>query len=155
MELAMEKIQSYLSEYNAVIKETNGLYRDTAKLLGVSDSVFWILYVLRESDKQLMQRDIVKANSFPPQTINSALKKMEKDGLVELIEAKDKRKKQVILTDKGVKFAENTVDAVSALEIKAMGSLSQTERKNFIELLRKYTDCLKINLESIKGDNKK
>lgn len=151
----MKEIQNALSSYNAVIKETNGMYRDIAKSLGVSDSTFWILYVLRESDKKMMQRDIVNANSFPPQTINSALKKMESDGLVELIEAEDKRKKQVLLTDKGVKLAERTVDKVAVLEIEAMGRLSAAERTAFIELFRKYTDFLKANLQNISEERKK
>lgn len=71
----MQEIQSYLVEYNAIVKETNGMYRDIVKSLGLSDSVFWILYTLRESNEIILQRDIVRANSFPPQTINSALKK--------------------------------------------------------------------------------
>lgn len=149
----MKEIRDYLSEYNAIIKETNGLYRSIAKSLGVSDSTFWILYVLRENDKMMLQKDIVDANSFPPQTINSALKKMERDGLVELMEAADKRKKQVLLTKKGVRLAEETVDIVALHEAKAMGLLSEEERSIFIELLLKYTKYLKINLESMNGEN--
>lgn len=150
----MKETASYLSEYNTIIKETNGMYRDIAKSLGVSDSVFWSLYVLRESDKKIMQRDIVNANSFPPQTINSALKKMESDGLVELAEAEDKRKKQVLLTEKGIKLAERTVDKVAVLEAEAMGQLSEKEREDFIGLLRKYTDFLKESLKSINEDSR-
>lgn len=150
----MKETASYLSEYNTIIKETNGMYRDIAKSLGVSDSVFWSLYVLRESDKKIMQRDIVNANSFPPQTINSALKKMESAGLVELAEAEDKRKKQVLLTEKGIKLAERTVDKVAVLEAEAMGQLSEKEREDFIGLLRKYTDFLKESLKSINEDSR-
>lgn len=79
---------------------------------------------------------------------------MEGDGLVELIEAEDKRKKQVLLTDKGIQLAEQTVDVVAVLETEAMGALSPSERTVFIELLRKYTDFLKIKLRTFSGKQK-
>lgn len=42
------EIEKLLYKYNRIYKENNDLYRGVAKTLGVSDSVFWILYSLRE-----------------------------------------------------------------------------------------------------------
>lgn len=42
------EIEKLLYKYNRIYKENNDLYRGVAKALGVSDSVFWILYSLRE-----------------------------------------------------------------------------------------------------------
>lgn len=145
----MKQVRDCLSKYNAAVKETNGIYHAIARYLGLSDSVFWILYTIREANESITQRDIVNANSFPPQTINSALKKMENDGLVKLLDVEDKRKKQVILTETGAELAQKTVDMVSEIETEAMGLLSEEERKTFIELLWKYTDFLKEHLTPV------
>lgn len=142
----MKDVRDCLLKYNGAVKETNGIYHGIAKYLGLSDSVFWILYTIREGEGEITQRDIVAANAFPPQTINSALKKMEADGLVTLLDAEDKRKKQVRLTEAGVALAQKTVDVVSQTELEAMGLLSEGEREIFIELLWKYTDFLKAHL---------
>lgn len=42
------EIEKLLYKYNRIYKENNDLYRGVTKALGVSDSVFWILYSLRE-----------------------------------------------------------------------------------------------------------
>lgn len=55
------------------------MYRDAVKSFGISESTFGILYAIRNSSVGLTQREIIQHNFLPPQTINSALKKMEAD----------------------------------------------------------------------------
>jgi len=145
----MNQIGKRLLDYNGIIKENEQLYRNAARALGLSDSAFWILYALREEEGGMTQRDIVEANCLPPQTINSALKKLEAQGYARLYSTSDKRKKQVCLTQEGEQLAKQTVDRVLALEMQAMGSLTPQERDAFLGLFRKYTDLLKKNLGSL------
>ena len=88
----------------------------------------------------------VNVSLLPPQTINSALKKLEAQGYVELSSVGDKRKKQVGLTEKGKALAAETADKVIAIELETMGSLTPQEQDAFLGLLHKYTDLLKKNL---------
>jgi len=39
-------INKKLSEYNSIIKENEGIYHRVAKKNGLSDSAFWILYMM-------------------------------------------------------------------------------------------------------------
>jgi len=138
-----------LSEYNAIFKENNELYHGIAKVLGLPDCAFWILYVLRESDKPVTQSAVSNMIYQTKQTVNSALKKMEADGYIEMVEMRDRRSKQICLTEKGVALAERTVDQVIAYEHDAMAEMSVEEQESLIRLLRKYTDLLNKHMKEL------
>ena len=71
------------------------------------------MYTLREANREMTQSEC-HAMYEPKQTVNSALKKLERDGIIELLEMKDKRSKRLHLTEKGEEFARETVDKVIA-----------------------------------------
>lgn len=135
-----------LAEYNSMIKEHENLYRQIAKRFGLSECAFWILYSLRETDVAVTQSELCFALSQPKQTINTALKKLEDAQIIELLSEKDKRRKQIQLTEKGEQFARQTVDLVIQLENKAFDAFTEAEQKILMTLLHKYTDNLKNNL---------
>lgn len=137
-----------LSEYNSIIKETDELYRDAARALGLPDCAFWILYVLREDGRILTQSEICDAIYQPKQTVNSALKKLEREGFIKLADGSDRRSKSILFTKKGEALAGGTVDRVIAAEHKALAGLTGEEQEVFIGLFRKYTDLLKENMSA-------
>jgi len=138
-----QNIEKNLIKYNNLIKENDELYRDIAKIFGLPDCAFWILYVLRENHKVLTQSEICNMLYQPKQTVNSSLKKLEYDGFIELTEMDDRRSKQVRLTEKGITLAKSTVDNVILAEYKALSGLTEEEQNNFILLFQKYTNLLK------------
>lgn len=135
-----------LAEYNSIIKEHEDLYRQLARRFGLSECAFWILYSLREANESLTQSELCYALSQPKQTINSALKKMEEYGYIELLSGQDRRRKQLQLTSKGKLLAQETVDKVITLENQTFDTFTEEEQSLFLQLLHKYTDNLKINL---------
>lgn len=139
-----------LYEYNTIIKENDELYRGVARTLGLPDCAFWILYALRESAQVLTQSEICNAMYQPKQTVNSALKKLEADGYIALLEMNDRRSKQIHLTEEGQRLAEKTVDRVVAVEAQAMAGLTVQEQEDFIRLFRKYTDLLRNSMQTLK-----
>lgn len=139
--------QAYLSEYNSIIRENDEIYREAAKTLGLSDCTFWILYTLWEQQGALSQSELCSALYQPKQTVNSALKKMEREGCVRLTEMKDRRNKQVALTEKGKTLARDTVELVLVAEEKAYLELEEEEQEKFIALFHKYTDLLRGRMQ--------
>ncbi len=77
-------INRKLSEYNSIIKENEGIYHKVAKKNGLSNGAFWILYMMCEEEGNLTQSAVCDAFYQPKQTVNSAIKKLEKEGFVEL-----------------------------------------------------------------------
>ena len=141
-----------LRTYNSIIKEDNKIYHQLAKRFGLSDCAFWIIYDLRESDKPLTQSDLCQTLCQPKQTINSALKKLENDGYIVLTHTKDQRSKEITLTSQGITFAQRTVDVVYDIELSVVASLSEQEQKQFIDILKRYSNTLKeYTQEILKG----
>ena len=135
-------IGSKLSEYNRIMKENDEVYRDLAKTLGLSESFFWILYALRAEDAAV-QSELCACMHQPKQTVNSALKKMEADGYIELTCGGNRRSKRIILTEKGDALCKRTVDKVIAIESAALNEMPEEELELFLSLFRKYTALLK------------
>lgn len=134
-------IGSKLSEYNRIMKENEEFYRDVAKTLGLSESVFWILYTLR-TEYATVQSEICACMYQPKQTVNSALKKMEADGYIELTSGDDRRSKRILLTEKGDALCKKTVDKIIAIECAALDGLPEEELEQFLSLFRRFTDLL-------------
>lgn len=150
----MDLKNNKFSEYNSIIKEYEMMYREAVKALGINDSAFWILYTLRDEGEGITQKDIVNINYLPPQTINSELKKLEKDGYIKLISGTDKRTKQVYLTEKGSALSERTAGKMMDIEKRAMNFLSEQELSEFLRILRKYIIHLQQLLDEMKNKEK-
>ena len=104
--------EKQLSEYNHVYKENTAIYRDLSIRLGLNESTFWILYTLRIEEPPVTQSDMCAILAYPKQTVNSALKKLEQEGLLTLFGERGRGGKPIRLTEAGVKLAEQTVDLV-------------------------------------------
>ena len=83
--------------YNYLSSEINSLYHQAAKKMGISDSVQNILYVLCDQGNQALQSEICSISGISRQTINSALSKLEQQGLVR-VEPDKGRNTMVFLT---------------------------------------------------------
>lgn len=138
-----------LKQYNDITKENDELYRDLAKKFGLSECAFWILYYLRTEYGEPTQRGIGASFYLPKQSINSALKKLEAEGYIALCIGGNRRQKGLLLTAAGRKLCEETVDHIIGAEKNALGSLSEEERENFMELYHRYTEQFKVNTQMI------
>lgn len=148
------KLSERLFEYNAIMKESDNLFRNAAKILGLSDCAFWILYTLRADSSILTQSEICSIMYQPKQTVNSALKKLESKGYINLLHLPDHRSKKIMLTDKGIEFSKNTVDKFIDAERTSLALLSDEEYETFIGLMRKYTNLLSTNINKLTKENK-
>ena len=99
-------------------------------------------YFIRQSEEKVTQKDICSFIYQPKQTVHSALKKMVKDGWIEVGDYNGKRHKYVTLTKKGEEFSRKTVDLVLAEEIAAFEDMDASERELAMKLLAKYSDSL-------------
>ena len=138
----MYTAKEVLVTFNATINGYEEIYRGVAKSFGLSDCAFWILYYIRQSEEKVTQKDICSFIYQPKQTVHSALKKLVKDGLIEVGDYNGKRHKYVVLTEKGEEFSRKTVDLVLAEEIAAFEDMDASERELSIKLLAKYSDSL-------------
>lgn len=141
-----------LKEYNDSLKAIDDTYRNVAKIFGLSECTFWILYTLRVEEEPLTQSEICNLQYQPKQTVNSALKKMSEDGYIRLEHGSNQRSKNVWLTEKGIRLSEKAVDKVVDAEVDALTGLSDDEQEQFFKLLRKYSGLLEEKIQALSAD---
>lgn len=88
---------------------------------------------------------------YSKQTINSALKHLSMRGLVDLVYAEGSRKNKVAqLTVEGTRFSKRFIAPALDAEVKALSTLTATERKRFEALVNKYDAALSLELTKLK-----
>lgn len=132
----------YLMLLNHRLKENDDWYQQTAKQLGMSDSTFWILYMLYDYRDGITQSEICALSCFPKQTINSSLKKLESDGIIKLVQGADGRSKKIILTAAGHELMKKTIIKVRLTEHETLNRMTDEEKDILISALDKFTRLL-------------
>ncbi len=144
----MKTQNNKLKRLNSAISLIDGIYHYAACLFGISDSILTILYTLSCLDGECMLCDIYKSCGIPKQTINSAVRRLENDGLI-ILEQYNGKSKKAKLTEKGIAFADKTVSKLIAAENNILDSWSEGDSDLYISLNQRYAEDLKKQLKLI------
>ena len=135
-------------QYTYLAGEINALYHEAAVKMGISDSVQNILYGLCEKNGRCLQSEISKLTGISRQTINSAIRKLEKEDIVYLEQGKG-RNTILCLTEKGKKFSSEKIMPLHEAENKIWNEWTAEEQQQYLTLTKKYRDGLKKHLEAM------
>lgn len=145
----MEQInQSETRRYNRLLAEIDEVYHEIAVRQGYSDSMMSILYVLADNGGQCLLAELVKLACVYKQTANSALRRLEREGLVYL-EPAGGRTKRVCLTEAGFSAVHETVERVIAVEKKIYASWSKEEWTLYVQLTERYLRQLREEMKEL------
>lgn len=143
---------THLRTYNQICKEMDIVYHSYAKAHGLSDMAYWILYSMAESDEYFTQRDFCTSWFFAPQTVNSALKDLEKKNIIFLETTEEnKRNKLIKPTNEGKQFIKDVIEPIIQAECESFGTLSTEECTLMLSLTKKYISALKDKVSLIKS----
>lgn len=106
--------------------EMDEAYHDISLTLGVPDSAMKILYAVYADGTRLPLREILRRSGMSKQTANSALRKLEAEGVV-LLENETGKTKTVRLTAAGRLFARKTAGRLMKLEEDVFSSWSDSD----------------------------
>ena len=138
---------------NQLSKEMDEIYHSYAKDQGVSDSALWLMYSIYESSAPCTQKDLCAAWHYPPQTVNSVLKNLEKKGCVTLETTPENHKNKLIfLTKQGRKLLEEVIAPLIHAEEQAFQYLTKEEQTALLSLTRKYMESLRKEVSGICED---
>lgn len=128
-----------LKAYIYLYREIEKLWHEIARKAGLSDSAFTILYTILELGEGCLQKDICALNSISKQTINSSIKKMEREGLLEIRQdgGKDKR---LFLTPQGKVLAKQKVLFFAEMENEVFTEMTEEESQELIRLTENYLE---------------
>lgn len=135
---------------NKSYKETDEIYHDYAKQCGLPDTAFWVLYSLWDQEQTYTQREFCLEWFYNPQTINSALKGLERQGLIKLSLMPGNRKnKQICFTEKGKELAEKVIVPLMKAEQDSFSNLNKAERELLLSVTQKRIRLLKEEISKI------
>lgn len=146
------KIQSHLRDelvrLNQINKAMNDGYHEASVRHGVNDSTFDILYSIYELGDGCLQRDICKVSYLAKQTVHSAIRKLETEGLIRLEPGKG-RQMHIRLTENGRDKISEFIVPIVRCEEDTLQSFSDGEIQQMLALYERYVEILLHNLQSV------
>lgn len=137
-----ELILKKLKRYNYLIGETEATYHEISLKLGLSDSAMKILYAICDNGKSCLLQEICRSSGMSKQTVNSAIRKLENEGIVYL-ENVGQKAKNVCLTESGKELVQKT--ALRVIEIE--NSIFESWREEDVEFYLRLTEQYLVDLK--------
>lgn len=143
-----KRISARIHRINYLNAEIDALYHHASLKLGLSDSASMVLYTIYDNGESCLLGDIYKQSGVSKQTVNSAIRKLENEGVIYL-EQHSGRTKKVMLTDAGKEYVQRTVARLFDAETAAFESWTEEEINAHIGLTEKYADSLREQIEKL------
>lgn len=143
-----EDRRALIHRINYLTSEMNGLYHQSSLKLGITDSVSVVLYTIYDAGGECLLGDIQKNSGISKQTIHSAVRSLESEGIL-CLEPHDGRSKRVLLTPKGKVYLEATVARLYQAEVNAFDSWTREEVEAYVALMEKYLRCFSRQVEKL------
>ena len=141
-------ISPNLMAFNRIYQTFDNIYHNIALKLGLSDSGFGILYTICETGDGCLQKDLCTMLSASKQTINSSIRKLEKDDFLTLSSGKG-RHMHIYLTPKGRKYCKEKIFPLIAMENKSFSCMKEDECNLMLKLFDDYCQALKDSVSKL------
>ncbi len=137
-----------IHQINYLTTEMGSLYHQISLKLGVSDSVGTVLYAIYDAGNVCLLSDIYKKSGISKQTIHSAIRSLEANGILYL-ESYSGRAKRVVLTDLGKEYVQKTAEQIYRAEMDAFETWTEAEISTYIRLMGKYVACFRQKVQNL------
>lgn len=141
---------SVIKRCNHLFGEIDAVYHEIALLLGLSDSAMRILYTICDNGESCPLQEISRRSGLSKQTINSAIRKLEAEGIVSLTNSP--RQKTVCLTEAGCRLANRTALRVIAMENEIFASWDPKEAEQYLALTERFLTSLTEKKEQLQQE---
>ena len=141
-------INVLLKILNRQVKAVDAVYYKIASKFKLSESEFWILYVLSDTGEKYSQQELSEELSISKQTVNSAVRSLLQKGYVFLENTSgSSRKKNVLITVEGEGFIKKYIEPLKTAEQKAFLKMYRSDRELYIALSQAFTANLQEEIE--------
>ena len=132
----------FFYDFGRALYHVDSFYDEFAKKSNVSSALLWVLYALNDGTSHT-QIEISNDWELPKTTVNTVIKEIQKDGYVELVPIKGKRREMsIVLTESGKKFADDVLADLYKIEAVVFETLS-TEEQRIVATLEKMAKELR------------
>ena len=139
-----------LKRLNCLLSEMDAASLVSAQREGQNDSTSRILYALCELGSPASRRAVCESTGLSKQTVNSALRKLEADGILYL-EPSGARSKRVCLTEAGLRVADATAGRLIRLENSIFDEWPAEHLEQYLGLMERYLQAFRCKLPELGG----
>ena len=134
-------ISKAIKRYNYLIGEMEAVYHEMSLKAGLSDSAMKILYMVCDNDGHCPLQNISRYYGMSKQTVNSAIRKLEAEGILYL-EPDGGKNKIVCLTEEGSRMASRTAGRMMKAENDIFVSWPEEDVQTYLELTERFLHAL-------------
>ena len=140
-----------LQEFDRLSNSINEFYHEITLKQGLSDSAYAILQAILILGNGCTQTDIYKYCCLNKQTVNSSVKRLKEDGLIELSKGIG-REVRIHLTSYGEKIVEEKILPIEQAESDVFEEMTEAEQQEILRLMNKYLESFKKKTKMIIGE---
>lgn len=134
--------KNYTAKIDSFWGTLSKLYKNWAFEHGMEYYEFSIIYELCQHEK-LRQKDICEAYSYPKQSINRVAIGLKDKGLIDFIPSeKDKREKEMALTEKGREFAEKNFTGLFEMEKRVFHKIGKEKLEEMLSTADLFAELI-------------
>ena len=131
-------MKSNKNEFWKAFSHTNALYSTWAALTKNNYYVTFILYAL-DAQKNMTQKKLCAYTGLTKQTVNGVIKSLTEKGYIKLQPGiKDRREKQILLTESGISYSRNMLSSLYELEDTVFKMMGADRIQNMIDEIRLF-----------------
>ena len=133
-----EKVQ----QLNGMLCEMDSIYQTLLSAKNISDGEFVVLNAILSLGEGCLQKDIAENSYMSKKTINSTIKKLEKEGYIKLKAGKYPNM-HIYLTKRGLDHIKNNVLPIVDVENRVLNSMPEMDFDRLVSGYSKYITSFK------------
>lgn len=131
---------------NNMLSEISDIYQKLLLSKNIQESVFIVMSSILELGEGCLQKDIAEKSYTNKKTINSTIKKLQKDEYIELKAGKYPNM-HIYLTDKGREFMKSSILPIIELEKNVLECISEREFETLVSSHTSYIRNFREHVE--------
>ena len=137
-----------LQEFDRLNTAIDEFYHEICLKQGLSDSAYAILQAILILGDGCTQTQIYRYTLLNKQTVNSSVKKLHQDGLIDF-QPGSGREVKISLTNEGEKIVKERILPIEQAENDVISEMTEAERDEIVRLLQKYLDSFRSKIEQL------
>lgn len=146
------RLDAWVNSFDRLFRKTDRLYYEMARGCGIPETAYWLMYAIFTQGGKMPVKGISEACGYSKQTVSSALRKLEEQGLVQTAFCEGSRKaKQVSFTERGERLVQEKIVPANKAERRAFKALTQAEQAELLRLIDKYVEQVENEIATMEG----
>ena len=146
-----ESIFHQIHRLNYLTSELDGMYHQASVQIGLAASAMRILYAIYDNGDGCLLNTICRQAGISKQTVNSAIRKLEKAEILYMVHFRGKSKK-VMLTEKGKAYLGQTAARIYEAESRAFAAWTEADVEEYLRLTGKFAESFREQVQAMHSE---